>query len=469
MMQDGAEAGGRGLRLSDMIGALSHALDLTEGQPPGHCLRCALIGGEIGRAISDDAALLSDLHYTLLLKDAGCSSNAARLWELYGGDERLIKHAYKTVDSDSLSALGRFVLHHAGASEPLRQRARRLLHLARHGEGLATELIHTRCERGADIVRRLGFTARVAEGVHALDEHWNGRGKPIGLAGTAIPFAARIALLAQVADVFHAVGGPAAAVAEIGRRAGTWFDPAMVAVFRTLAAKPGFWEALAPDGLGARVAALEPSGHVMMVDEDRMDAITEAFADVIDAKSSYTSGHSRRVAHYADHVARGLGLSPMRRRWLRRASLLHDIGKLGVATGVLDKQGPLDGGEWTAMRRHASLTREILARLPVFADMAPIAGAHHERLDGRGYPDGLAGEAIALETRIITTGDVFDALTAARPYRAAMASAQALAIMQAELGTAIDPDCFAALRHAMPEIDPGRIADAAFPRPLAAA
>ncbi|MBW4091701.1 MAG: HD domain-containing protein [Proteobacteria bacterium] len=447
--------------MSEVIGALSFALDLTEGQPPGHCLRCAWIGIHIGRRFGLDADALSDLYYTLLLKDTGCSSNASRLWELYGGDERLVKRGFKTVDQQSMRQVARFVLRHTGPGEPLRRRIPRLLRLARDGHALASELIQTRCERGANIVRRLGFSPAVAAGVYSLDEHWNGAGQPEGLAGRAIPLPARIALLAQVIDVFHAVGGPAAARAEATRRAGTWFDPDLVAAFEEAQHTPAFWSTLAdtaPDqpggadeSLAARVAALEPPSRAMAVDEDRLDAITAAFADVIDAKSSFTGGHSQRVAEYADAIAARLQFSPARRRWLRRAALLHDIGKLGVSNGILDKPGKLDADEWAAIRRHSALSEEILGRVSVFRDLAPIAGAHHERLDGKGYPLGLHEAAIPLEARIITAADIFDALTAARPYRGPMPTADALALMERDRGTAIDPACLDALREHLAE------------------
>jgi putative nucleotidyltransferase with HDIG domain len=447
-LEDGP-AGGR-MRLSEVIGAFSYALDLTEGQPDGHSLRCAWIGMKVGRALGMDEVALSDLYYTLLLKDAGCSSNAARLWELYGGDERLVKQDYKTVDSQSLFALGQFVLRHTGPGEPLRRRVQRLFSIARHGEEMADELVQTRCERGANIVLQLGFGPAVAEGVHALDEHWNGKGRPLRLAGAAIPLSARIALLAQVTDVFHAVGGPTAAWAEVERRAGSWFDPAVVAALRRAAAAEGFWDGLAAEGLAERVSAIEPIARVIVIDEDQLDIIAAAFADIIDAKSAFTSGHSRRVTQYADAIAMHLQLPAARRRWLRRAALLHDIGKLGVSTGVLDKPGKLDAAEWEAMKRHAALSEEILARMSAFRDLAAIASAHHERLDGKGYPKGLAGEAIALETRIITAGDIFDAITAKRPYREPMPVADAIALMERDRGTAIDGRCLDALRAALP-------------------
>ena len=137
--------------------------------------------------------------------------------------------------------------------------------------------------------------------------------------------------MAQVTDVFHAVGGPASAWAEVHRRVGTWFDPTVVEALRVASAAEGFWAGLAAEGLGERVTAIEPIARVIVIDEDQLDVISEAFADIIDAKSAYTSGHSRRVTQYADAIAATLGLPPSRRRWLRRAALLHDIGKLGVA------------------------------------------------------------------------------------------------------------------------------------------
>jgi putative nucleotidyltransferase with HDIG domain len=445
-------AAGHLMRLSEAIAMLSYALDLTEGQPPGHCVRCCWIGTQIGRHIGLDADQQSDLYYTLLLKDAGCSSNAARLWQLYGGDERIIKHGYKTVDSQSLLQLARFVLHYSGPGEALRARMRRVLNMARHGEELASELIQTRCERGADIVRRIGFSDAVAAGVYSLDEHWNGKGQTGSLGGDQIPLNARIALLAQVVDVFHSVGGPQAALDEARRRSGTWFDPRLVDALKAVSPDAAFWDALAEDGLDARVAGLEPVARTIMIDEDRLDVIASAFADIIDAKSSFTAGHSHRVTRYADLVATRLGVPPPRRRWLRRGALLHDIGKLGVSNSILDKPGRLDAAERAAMQHHAVLSEEILVRLSVFRDLAPVAAAHHERLDGNGYPKRLAGDAITLETRILTVADIFDALTAGRPYRDAMPVHEALATMQGEVDTAIDPRCFAALRRCVREM-----------------
>lgn len=440
------------LLLSDIIGSLSYALDLTEGLPPGHCLRCCWAGMHIGRRLDLDNQALSHLYYTLLLKDAGCSSNAARLFELYGTDDRTLKSDFKQVDTDSLFQLGKFVLSHAGVGKSLSQRLGKVLALAEHGEDFARELVATRCDRGADIARQLGFDEEVALGVRYLDEHWNGKGKPFGLSGAAIPLNARIALLAQVIEVFHVSGGVDFAVAEVRKRSGTWFDPALVAAFEAAQQENGFWTGLGGDDLQNRVCLLEPYSRVIEIDEDRLDTIAEAFAKVVDAKSPYTYGHSSRVAAYTLAVARRMGVAPARQKWLYRAALLHDIGKLGVSNGVLDKPGKLDDNEWEQVRAHALYSEQILSRLNVFAELAQIAAAHHERLDGKGYPHGLMAAQITLETRMITVADIFDAITAERPYRGPIPVPEALAIMDRECGTAIDETCLAALKLAIPEL-----------------
>jgi len=201
------------------------------------------------------------------------------------------------------------------------------------------------------------------------------------------------------------------------------------------------------------IFALEPAQRSTLVDEDYLDDIAAAFAQVVDSKSPYTSGHSERVTLFADLIAVTIGFSAEQRRWLKRASLLHDIGKLGVSNSILDKPGKLDPDEWKAMQMHAAHTETILSRIAAFGDLAAIAGAHHERLDGKGYPHGLSSDQIALETRIITTADIFDALTAERPYRAAMPVSKALAVMTEMLGTAIDSRCFDALKQGLGSVD----------------
>lgn len=432
------------LKLAELIGSLSHALDLTEGQPEGHCIRCCWIGMHVGRRLGLSDGELWSLYYTLLLKDLGCSSNAARICELYLTDDRSFKHDFKRVGTHAADVLG-FVASHTGAHAGWRRRVFALANIVRNGDAIAQELIQTRCSRGADIARRLRFPEPVAQGIHGLDEHFDGSGRPAGLRGDAIPLASRIALLAQVVDVFRFSDGPGAALAEVRARSGTWFDPEIVAAFEAVAADRAFWQGLDSANVQQDILALEPAEHTVPLDDDYLDAIAEAFGAVVDAKSPYTAGHSERVGHYTQALAQQLGIDAPRQRWLRRAALLHDVGKLGVSNTILDKPAGLDADEWAAVRLHATYTEQILGRISHFAELARIAAAHHEKLDGTGYPRGLHADEIALETRIITTADIFDAITAERPYRAATPVERALEIMRTHVGTAIDPACFAAL------------------------
>ena len=441
-------ANGAVMRLSELMGALSHALDLTEGQPEGHCKRAAWIGTQIGIKLGLSGEALSDLFYTLLLKDLGCSSNAARICELYLADDISFKRDFKTVDG-SLAAALRFVFTRTGLQSGLAERIRAIVNILQNGGEISKSLIETRCHRGAEIAARLRFSPAVQDGIRALDEHWDGQGKPEGMAGQNIPLGARIALVAQVAEIFHHGEGRAAAVFEVQARSGSWFDPQVAEAFLELAGDPGFWAPLIGETLDARLFSLPAAGLSVPVDEDYLDDIAAAFADVVDAKSPFTAGHSRRVTLYADMIAETMGLDSAHRRWLRRAALLHDIGKLAVSNQILDKPGKLDDAEWRAVRSHPVHSRQILERVAAFADLAPLAGAHHERLDGKGYPDRLCGDAVTLEMRILAAADVFDALSAERPYRKAMAVQDALALMGKEAGTAFDPACLSALRLAL--------------------
>jgi HD-GYP domain-containing protein (c-di-GMP phosphodiesterase class II) len=440
------------IRRSELLGALSHALDMVEGQPAGHCLRSCWIGIHIGWEIGLDEEKIWELYYTLLLKDLGCSSNAARICRLFLTDDLAIKHDVKTVDGSLPEAL-RFVLSHTALKAGLTDRFRTLINVFLSSGNIGQELIETRCHRGADIARKMHFSEAVALGIQNLDEHWDGGGLPLGLRADAIPIYARIALLAQVVDVFQIADGTDAAKLEILNRSGTWFDPQLTSAFERVAANPEFWETLRSVDLQQAIFALEPAQQCSIVDEDYLDDIAAAFAQVIDSKSPYTSGHSERVTLFADLIAEQLGLQAEHRRWLKRAALLHDIGKLGVSNSVLDKAGKLDDDEWVAMRMHAADGERILSGVAAFGDLAVIAGAHHERLDGKGYSRGLKDDQIGLETRIITTADIFDALTADRPYRATMPVSKALAIMSEMVGTALDAACFNALQQVIASVD----------------
>ncbi|PKF63476.1 metal-dependent phosphohydrolase [Psychromonas sp. psych-6C06] len=439
------------IQLSELMLSLTTALDMTEGQPPEHCIRCCWIGMHIGEKIGLSESELHDLYFTLLLKDTGCSSNAARICELYLTDDQEFKRNFKTVGT-SLSSVINFVINNTGKNKNWLTRISTTIDILKNGDNYAQELIETRCSRGADIARELRFNENVALGVHALDEHWDGSGRPDNLSAKNIPLNSRIALLSQVIDVFQFENDLTTALEEANLRSGTWFDPALVSAMNEIVKDEQFCYTLSAKNIIQKVMALAPAKARIEIDDDYLDCIVSAFGKIIDSKSPFTSGHSERVALFTELIACEMGIIEEERKWLKRAALLHDVGKLGVSNTILDKPGKLDDDEWLAVQKHAQFTKDILSQITPFKNMSDMAGSHHEKLDGTGYPNRLKADAILLHTRIITTADIFDAITAERPYRGAIPVPKTLEIMSESLNTAIDADCFAALKRALKKL-----------------
>jgi putative nucleotidyltransferase with HDIG domain len=421
----------RELRLSEVVAALSHALDLTEGEPRGHAVRTCLIGMRIAEEIGLDSDRRSALFYALLLKDTGCSSNASRVDTLFRTEDHAAKHGLKRVDFQRLPETAAYILRTAGRGHGRGAFVRSLASFVRGGGAAAgRQLVAIRCQRGAEIARMLGFHEETALAIRTLDEHWNGHGYPDGLRGERIPMLGRIACLAQTVEVFVADRGLEGALAMVRERRGRWFDPALVDAFEAVALDRPFWAGLTKEDVSSR----EPSDRVLTVDEQLLDRIAEAFAQVIDAKSPYTHRHSERVAEIAVAIAEQIGLNAQTRRLLRRAGLLHDIGKLAVPNTILDKRGSLTEDERFVVEDHPGHSQAILGRVAAFGDLAVLAGAHHERIDGSGYPNARRLTDLTLEMRILAVADVFEAMTARRPYRDAMTTEEALDLIGRDAG-----------------------------------
>ncbi|MBV9681751.1 MAG: hypothetical protein JO046_08160, partial [Solirubrobacterales bacterium] len=203
-------ADSREIALSELIAALSRALDSAEGEPPGHAARSCLIGMRIANELELDLDTRSDLFYALLLKDAGCSANAAHMAALFGADDQVAKHTSKLVNwARPLDALV-WSVRTVAPDGSLPARAERLRAIRDEGE-VTRSLMEARCHRGAEIALKLGFSQATAEAIRALDEHWDGHGQPRGLRGAEIPLGGRILCLAQTVEVFHAARGLGAA------------------------------------------------------------------------------------------------------------------------------------------------------------------------------------------------------------------------------------------------------------------
>jgi putative nucleotidyltransferase with HDIG domain len=436
----------RDLRLSEVLAGLSHALDIAEGQPRGHTERSCVIGMRLVADLGVDDATRSAAFYALLLKDAGCSSNASKVAALFGADDAVVKSTRRLTDTSSRpQAVGHLLRTAAPGQSPL-AKAQHVAAVLRFGSEGARSLVAMRCERGAAVARAIGLGEVVARAILDVDEHWDGRGYPAGIAGDQISLVGRVLCLAQTTEVFSRHGGPSAACAIARNRRGTWFDPKLVDVLLPLEHDDDFWRGLE----NRAVFVLEPPDRVLLADHGRLDRVAEAFAWVIDAKSPYTARHSEGVADIAVALAAALELAPEDLATLRRAGLLHDIGKLGVSSRILDKPGPLTEAEREVVRRHPRLSLEILTRVSAFDELARIAGSHHERLDGSGYPSALTAKELDLPSRILAVADVAEALSADRPYREALSADEVIRTIRGEAGRTLHADACAALEDVLP-------------------
>jgi putative nucleotidyltransferase with HDIG domain len=435
------------VRTSEIVAALSRALDVTEGLPAGHAARTCYLALRLAERIGVASEIGADVFYGALLKDLGCSSNAALLVELFGADDIELKRREALTERDHRSMAMLTLRTLATSHEPLPLRVRRLISLARGGAD-RHRIEQLRCERGADVARRAGFDASVAEAIFSVHEHWDGLGFPQGLKGLAIPVSSRIVATCAAVDVFRENRGDAAALAMLRARSGTRYDPFIVEELLA-ACDLGLLRDLAGIDLYRELALLEPQGSSYLALTDDVDRIANAFADVIDTKSPFTAEHSKRVGHIASRMAQRLSMSDSDVRDVRWSGLLHDIGKLGVPNTILDKAAALDEEEFAVIRRHPSLSLVILSPVAIFGRVAEIAACHHERLDGKGYFRGLTGESLGLSARVVAVADVYEALTAVRPYRHAMAPEEALRIIDRSTGDHLAAEAVTALRDAL--------------------
>lgn len=435
----------RDIRISEIISALSAALDITQGHPEGHCLRSALIGMRLAELVRLPRADYSALFYALLLKDLGCSSNAAKMTHLFGADDRALKRATRLIDwTNPVTCLKHCWTQSAPGGGPL-DKLLRVVAVARQGAEGARKISEIRCTRGADIAKMMDLPDATATAIRQLDEHWNGQGTPQGLQGTEISLLARICCLAQTVEVFATTIGPSAALDIARDRRGSWFDPDLVDALLTLRNNADFWRQLRVEDLIHELAAWEPEDAVLHCDEALLDRISAAFAQVVDAKSPWTFQHSSRVAEIVAALARQFDCPPGLQADLRRAGWLHDLGKLGVSNQILDKPGKPTDEEFAEIRKHPDYSQHILARVDAFQTLAEVAGSHHERLDGRGYHRQLPETEIPWVTRILTVADVYEAMSARRPYRDALPWEKIYDILARDVGRGVDGDCLAAL------------------------
>lgn len=435
--------------LSEVISALTFALDLTENALPGHSLRTCLLGMRLAEAIGLEEKELLSLYYALLLKDIGCADHVTRLSQITA-----VEPSTRWSLSDLPLDLGtnplllERVWKEVLPGVPLPAQIGRLAGVeARMSEG-STEAGIEEGLRGAETMRLLEMSASTIAAVAHINERWDGSGQPAGKRGTQIPLLARVCAVAQTLDAFAAEHGPETALRMLRARRGTWFDPELVRAAQGLHVSGRLWPQCQTRDVEAtrtEVLRLDP-GVASPLTPERMDRICEAFGNVVDAKSPFTYHHSLGVTEVAVALASELGLPPDRISLVRRAAFLHDIGKLAVPNHILDKRSKLEAHEWAVITRHPKISGSILSRVAAFHELASLAAEHHERLDGSGYPFGLRAEHLSLESRVIALSDCYAAMAENRPYRPGLDPKDILAELGKDVPGKFDGSCYAALQ-----------------------
>jgi len=423
------------LVLPELVGSMALVADLAMGHPLEQGLGACLVAGRVGELVGLRPDERDRVFYLTLLRHIGCTTESASVARWFGDEIRLAGELTAMTGSSTneyLWAIGKFAV--TGRSPVGAGRA-----LGRAAAGLRGLPALTRaiCEVATTLAGRMGLGERVAAEIGMVYERWDGKGMPRGCAGETIPLTVRVAQVADLLAATHDLGHPDPG-AVLAERAGTAFDPAVVEVVRRHEVElrgeldsPSRWDAVQR----RRPVTAPMSGA-------ELDDALGAVADFVDLKSPHLSGHSSGVAALAARAAEGLRLTPADVTDIRHAALVHDLGRVAVSSAVWDKPGQLSAGEWEAVRLHPYHTERLLGRAPFLARLAPLAGAHHERLDGSGYfrSGGLPG----VGAQVLAAADAYHAMREVRPHRPALDARTAASTLRAEArsgrlaGTAVE-------------------------------
>jgi HD-GYP domain-containing protein (c-di-GMP phosphodiesterase class II) len=426
------------VRLAELVAALSLGIDLGFGQPMEHVLRQCLIALRLAERVGLDEDSRAAVYYAALLINVGCHSDAHEQAKWFGDDIAMKSRKY-----DPQAQIGTLRgavtgLRSFGAGQPPLHRFRLGLEFVISGRHQVEGMIASHARLARTLAEQLGLSQRVAEAIGAAYEAWDGRGWPGALAGAEIPIAARIAGLAEYAEVAHRVDGLDGVAALAEARGGKQFDPALSKLLRVQ--RGSIFEGLDSVRAWDEVVGQEPALAVRLGDAE-FDAALLALANFIDLKSPYTLGHSAAVAELAAATGNALGLPAAEVRTLRRAGLVHGFGRLGISNSILDKPGPLGAGEWERVRMQPYYSDRMLQQSGALAPLAAIVAQFRERMDGSGYPRGLSGGAISRPGRILAVADVYQALREPRPHRPARSADEAARLTRSEAGAGrLDPD-----------------------------
>src|SRR5438445_3076653 len=347
-----------GIRLAELIAALSLACDLGMGQPLEKVLRSTLIALRLGEVAGCDQYALSDIYYLSLLQFIGCTSHAHEMSIGTGGDEIALRtHAVAVAQGPMTEVLAAFI-RHIGEGLPLRQRAALVGAMMVEGPKRFQQLAAIDCEAAVCLAQRMKLSPGVLTGLAQTLESWNGAGGPARLKGEQITLPMRVVTIAGGAEVLERIGGLDACQAAVRKRRGGGYDPGLADTF--LKASAEIFAGLPEGPLWEAVLDAGPAPQVL-IPESRLDDMAHAFGDFIDLKVPFTTGHSSGVAALAEDALAHAGATDADRISLRRAALMHDLGRVAIPNGIWEKPGTLTTPEWERVRLHPYHGERILA------------------------------------------------------------------------------------------------------------
>ena len=432
------------VRTAELIAALCLGTDLGMAFPFEHGLHTTVIAMRLADRLGVDRESASQTYYSCLLAHAGCTTEAHTAAEVFGGSMTVSFNPVKYGSTREVVTGLLRVLPDPGSRPITRamQTARRLPKMAMEQRPAIAAI----CEVAGMLADRLGAPASVPGLLAFVTERWDGRGPLRRAKGEQIPLPMRIVHVAMDAALQRSLGGETHAVRLMRERAGRAFDPEVAACIVEARA-----EMLALDereSAWEEVLALEPPPP-MVLESDAIARGLAAMGSFSDLVSPYLSGHSAGVAALAGAAAERCRIDAENVTAIRRAGHLHDLGRVAVHPGIWQKPGPLTADDWEQVRLHPYQTERVLSRSAFLSALSPVAGAHHERLDGSGYHRGARGPELGFPARLLSAADAYHAMTEPRPHRSALAperAAQTLA-EEADAGR-LDADAVAAVVEA---------------------
>lgn len=430
------------MRLAELLVGFSAIADLGMGLPVGEAARTAFVALELARGQGCPEPDAADVLHAALLQHIGCTAYSHEAALLFA-DETSVKRASLATDFTRPGEILLGYLPRITREAPRGERLRTMRSALLHSRSLTAGYQRANCEVASAIAARLGLGEGVQAGLLDVFEWWNGGGGPRGLAGETISPVSRLVNVAGYAVFFDRLGGPEGATRALRQRAGGYLDPGLVAAFVARAD-----ELLTPTNSGDvsdRLLAAAP-GPPALVAPDALDDVLRIFGEAVDLKSPFLHGHCTGVSALAEGACTRLGLPAGDVTLARRAGLVQDIGRVAVPNGIWEHAGPLGTDAWMQVRLHAYHGEQMLRRCAPLAELAPLAGMHHDRLDGSGYHRGAAAAQLPTVARVLAAADVHRALVADRPHRRAHSRERAAEILEVEAAAGrLDPDAVGAV------------------------